>query len=203
MRRLSTTLLLGIITGIVLIGCGAIGGALVEGDIESAGGGSAELELAQQQVETFENRLNTIREELTATKDSLAKAQEQVNKSEEQLRSELMVQIEEEINRISLKRARLQAVQYAQQNQDVSRDVANQQLVREVSSAQELDEFYYVELNYQPFGVFDGTPGLKESIMEKDCTIAIRQVISQSDANGDPSAQEHPEAQAGGKAERS
>ena len=162
----------------------------------ASGGGSAELELAQQQLEILEKQANTLKEELKTTRDSLAKAEEQVNKSEEQLRSELMVQIEVEINRISLERARLQAVQYAQQNQDVYDDIANQQLVWEVASAQEQEEFYYVELTYQPFGVFSGTPGLEEFIMEKDGAIAFRQVISQPDANSDPAAQPQPKAQA-------
>lgn len=138
---------------------------------------------------TLENQLNGFKDELKTTREALATAQAQVNKSEEQLRSELMVQIEEEINRISLERARLQAVQYAQQHQDVYGDVATQQLVWEVGSALEQDEFYYVEILYKPFGVFEGTPGLEEFIMEKDGTIAFRQVISQPSANGAPSAQ--------------
>ena len=90
------------------------------------------------------------KDELKTTREALATAQEQVNKSEEQLRSELMMQVEEEINRISLERARLQAVQYTQQHQDVYGDVATQQLVWEVGSALEQKEFYYVEIHYQP-----------------------------------------------------
>lgn len=200
-RRSLAAALLTVGMGVILTGCGAIGGAPTEGDLEAAAGaaisavssatsgGSVELELAQQQVGTLENQLNGFKDELKTTREALATAQAQVNKSEEQLRSELMVQIEEEINRISLERARLQAVQYAQQHQDVYGDVATQQLVWEVGSALEQDEFYYVEILYKPFGVFEGTPGLEEFIMEKDGTIAFRQVISQPSANGAPSAQ--------------
>jgi hypothetical protein len=107
-----------------------------------------------------------------------------------------MVQIEEEINHVSLERARLQAVQYAQQHQDVYGDVANQQLIWEVATAEEQEEFYYISINYQPFGGFDGAPGVEEFIMEKNGIIAFRQVISQPDADGTPPVQAEPKPEA-------
>jgi len=178
---------------IALTGCGVVGGgdpSLVDANSTSTSEVLSNLspsaDLAQQQIQTLENQVNTLKEQLKQAREALAAAEERLAQPEEELRKELMTQIEQEINTITLERARLQAVQYAQQNQDPYGPTAQQQLVWEVIASEAKDEFYYITLSHRPFGTFTGTTGTEEFIMEKDGKIVFRQVISQPDANGVP-----------------
>ena len=51
----------------------------------------------------------------------------------------------------------------------------------EVASSREGEDFYYIQLNYRPFGGFDGAPGVEEFITDKSGDIKFRQVLLEPD----------------------
>lgn len=93
----------------------------------------------------------------------------------------------EAAGRISLEKARLEAIQHAQENLDVySPEYRGEHLVWEVERSEEQQEFYYIYLLYRPFGAFDGTPGREEFIMDKRGNIEFRQVLGDPDPDTPP-----------------
>ncbi|MDA1189458.1 MAG: hypothetical protein O2854_07270 [Chloroflexi bacterium] len=84
---------------------------------------------------------------------------------------------------ISLERARLEVIKYAKVNTDIyGPTLANRPMVWEVVSAEEGEEFYYINLAFRPAGVFVGTPGDERFVVERTFTAssepADRQVFS-------------------------
>ena len=190
-----------LILTLFLAGCGLVGGGDEgEGDATAeaassedggsaksggSGGSSAESDFAKRQVETLESEIASLKEELTKAREAASSAPD-VGEIEAKIRAdieaEVRAEVQKDVNRISLERARLVVVQHAGQNRDVYGTYASEALVWEVASAEEQEEFFYVKLNYKPFGRFDGTPGLEEFIVEKDGTITFRQVLSEPDS---------------------
>ncbi len=99
----------------------------------------------------------------------------------------------DEAGKISLERARLAVIKFAQQNLEVyEAQYQTVQLVWEVQSAEEQDEFYYITMTYQPFANFSGRSGLEEFILDKTGSIEFRQVLEPPDAQGEPRTKPAP-----------
>ena len=48
----------------------------------------------------------------------------------------------------------------------------------EVSTEQDTEDYYVVTLSFRPEGNFSGTPGQEQFLIEKEGTVAVRQVLS-------------------------
>ena len=88
----------------------------------------------------------------------------------------------EEIQYMSLMKARLFAIRHARENTDIYGPRLSQQtMVWDLSSAEEDDEDYYrIILTFRPAGKFLGTPGLEEFIIDKGSgAIELRQILDE------------------------
>lgn len=126
-------------------------------------------------------------EKLTAERDAAFAEISRIRAENQQIKADAAAAAVE--GRISLERARLVAIRHAQENKDVYapsyRDV---ELVWEVESSLEQQEFYYVYLLYRPSG-FVGTPGREEFIMDKTGLIEFRQVLEDPLPEARPAAE--------------
>ena len=168
----------------VLPACGLVGGGEEgEGGAEGEPGTPTPLEATEKALDAAYTQISILKAELA-------------NANQQAAAKEAAVAAEAESGKISLEKARLHAVRYAQANIDVYQPEYQQvSLVWEVESAEEQDEFYYIYVTYRPFGDFVGTPGREGFIMDKTGNIEFRQVLDAPDPDKKPA---EPEAEGGG-----
>ena len=78
---------------------------------------------------------------------------------------------------ISLDQARVLALQYARDNREFyGRRYAQRDLVWEVISADETEDYYQVRLSWRPAGRFSGEPGVEQFTIDKTGPIEFRQI---------------------------
>ena len=81
---------------------------------------------------------------------------------------------------ISLDQARVQAMEHARDNRDFyGSRYASRELVWEVSSQEESEDYYDIRLSYRPTEGFQGEPGLEQFTIDKTGPIRLRQILSQ------------------------
>ncbi len=150
--------------------------------LSACGGGPSqeEYDALAEELQSTKRDLNTALSRLSAEESRVAAAQRQIQdirKQAEEERAEALRQESE--GRISLARARLEAVRFAQRNTEMySPEYRDQPMVWEVARSSEDQEFYYVVLTHKPFAGFTGTPGQEEFIIDKTGKIEFRQVLS-------------------------
>ena len=168
------TAVLALIALLALSACDLVGGGGAEGEGAAEGGEPTEvdkltddLRFAKAQVSALDTEVNRVKAEAAAQVTAAAAAAAE--------------------GRISLEKARLVAVRYAQENREVyGPNYRDLHLVWEVESAEEKKDFYYVYLLYRPFGVSNGTPGREEFIMDKRGNIEFRQVLDEPNPEAEP-----------------
>ena len=85
----------------------------------------------------------------------------------------------ESLGYISLDQARVLAMRTAREEPgDYGRRFRNFSMVFEVSTQEETEDYYEVTLSYRPEGDFAGDPGQEQFLIEKEGTVAVRQVLS-------------------------
>lgn len=80
---------------------------------------------------------------------------------------------------ISLDQARVLALQHARDNRDVYGRYARSELVWDVVSAEETEDYYEVSLSYRPAGDFRGRPGVEHLTIDKTGPVGFRQIVAQ------------------------
>ena len=182
-RKTSLAGVVSLIAPWALVACGVVGG-----------GGPP-----QEEYDALDEKYQNIKADL---QDALGRnAGEQANTAAARKQLvDFMAEVEQERNqaaaravegRISLEKARLEAIRYAQTHLEVySQPYRNIPLVWEVESASEDEEFYYVNLTYRPFAGFEGTVGREEFLMDKTGKIEFRQVLDEPKAAPTPAPKE-------------
>ena len=79
---------------------------------------------------------------------------------------------------ISLDQARVLALQHARDNREFYGKYAERELVWEVVSANETEDYYKVRLSYRPARGFRGRPGVEQFTIDKMGSIELRQLVS-------------------------
>ena len=149
----------------------------------SACGGSGptqeEYDALAEELQAAKRDLNAALSRISAEEAKVAQARRQLQEYRQQVEEERAAAVEkEEEGTITLARARLEAVRFAQRHPDMySREYRDQLLVWEVEKATEDNEFFYVTLTHKP-ARFTGTPGREEFIIDKTGKIEFRQVLS-------------------------
>ena len=93
----------------------------------------------------------------------------------------------ESLGYISLEQARVLAMQHARDNQDFYGPAYSRiNLVWEVTSQEEGEDYYDVRLSFRPSGRFRGEPGVEQFIIDKTGSIEIRQVLDEPSSLGQP-----------------
>jgi len=84
----------------------------------------------------------------------------------------------ESVEYISLGDARVMAIRHARENPEIYGDEyqGTSMVWRPVSQVEE-EEFYEIQLSFQPAGIFTGTPGLEQFVISKTGIIELRQVL--------------------------
>ena len=86
----------------------------------------------------------------------------------------------EAVGYISLDQARVRAIEHARDNRDFYGPRHSQgELVWEVVSQEESEDYYDIRLSYRPSVGFGGKPGLKQFTIGKTATITLRQILTQ------------------------
>ena len=86
----------------------------------------------------------------------------------------------ETLGYISLDQARVLAMEHARDNREFyGRRYARRELVWEVVSQEESEDYYDVRLSYRPAGAFRGEPGIEQFTIDKVGPIRLRQVLTQ------------------------
>ena len=86
----------------------------------------------------------------------------------------------EALGYISLDQARVLAIEHARDNREFyGSRYARRELVWEVVSAEEGEDYYDIRLSYRPARRFVGDPGIELFTIEKAGAIALRQVLSE------------------------
>ena len=81
---------------------------------------------------------------------------------------------------ISLDQARVLAMEHARDNQDFyGRRYASRELVWEVVSQEESEDYYDIRLSYRPTEGFRGEPGHEQFTIDKTGPIRLRQILTQ------------------------
>ena len=170
---------LGLLFLVVLSACNLIGGVSDE-----------EFQAVSEELDTAKADLERTFQRLSSETQNASSLQAEVDDLKAQLEQALAPPTGAP-QPISLERARLQVVRFAQQNMEVYGPIyANTALVWEVVSAEEGDEFYYLRLSYRPFGPLQGTPGLEEFITDKTGQIEFRQVLNEPNPEATPAEAE-------------
>jgi len=85
----------------------------------------------------------------------------------------------EAIGYISLAQARVLAMSTAQQTPgEYGSDYRDVPMAFDTEEASEDEDFYNITLSFRPQGQFSGTPGQEQFFIEKEGTVAVRQVLS-------------------------
>ena len=86
----------------------------------------------------------------------------------------------ETLGYISLDQARILAIEHVRDNTAFyGRRYARRELVWQVVSQQESEDYYDIRLSYQPARAFQGEPGLEQVTVEKIGSIRLRQILSE------------------------
>ena len=86
----------------------------------------------------------------------------------------------EAVGYISLEQARVLAMQHARDNRDFYGSAYSRvNLVWEVISQEEGEDYYDIRLSFRPAGWFRGEPGVEQFIIEKTGIIEIRQILDE------------------------
>ena len=85
----------------------------------------------------------------------------------------------ETLGYISLDQARVLAFQHARDNREIYGRYADSELVWDVVSTEETEDYYEVRLSYRPARDFRGRPGVEQFTIDKTGPIEIRQVVSE------------------------
>ena len=101
-------------------------------------------------------------------------AEDQGEKDEEKLE---LTSERETPGYILLDQARVLALQHARDNQESYGRYANSELVWELISATETEDYYEVRLSYRPAG-FRGRPGIEQFTVDKTGPIELRHILS-------------------------
>ena len=81
---------------------------------------------------------------------------------------------------ISLEQARVLAIQHARDNRDFyGGRYAGRDLVWEIASADEGEDYYEIRLSYRPAGRFRGEPGVEQFTIDKTGNIELRQILDE------------------------
>ena len=81
---------------------------------------------------------------------------------------------------ISLDQARVLAIEHARDNpRFYGRRYARRDLVREVISQEESEDYYDIRLSYRPARDFQGEPGIEQFTIDKSGPIRLRQILSE------------------------
>ena len=84
----------------------------------------------------------------------------------------------ETLGYISLDQARVRAMEHARDNRDFyGRRYARRELVWEVVSQEETEDYYDIRLSYRPAGAFRGEPGIEQVTIDKVGPIRLWQVL--------------------------
>lgn len=168
----------------VLAGCGLLGGgeeatATPEGGEAAVEGGGGQADLANKvqdlfdQLQVEKTAKSTLETELAAAKTELEafKTGAVLPEGVEPTPTPLPL--------ISLERARLEVIRYAQNDTSVyGPEFENVPLVWEVESSEVGDEFFYVNLKFRPAGRFTDIPGTEQFIVDKTGKVEFRQVLT-------------------------
>ena len=93
----------------------------------------------------------------------------------------------ESLGYISLEQARVLAMQHARDNRDFYGPAYSEiNLVWEVTSQEEGEDYYDIRLSFRPSGRFLGEPGVEQFIIDKTGSIEIRQLLDEPSSLGQP-----------------
>ena len=93
----------------------------------------------------------------------------------------------EALGYISLEQARVLAMQHARDNRDFYGSAYSKiNLVWEVISQDEGEDYYDIRLSFRPAGRFRGEPGVEQFIIDKTGSIEIRQILDEPTGLGQP-----------------
>ena len=93
----------------------------------------------------------------------------------------------EAVGYISLDQARVLAIEHARDNRNFyGRRYRRRELVWEVISQQESEDYYDIKLAYRPAGRFRGEPGAEQFIIDKTGDIRVRQILEEPSELGQP-----------------
>ena len=86
----------------------------------------------------------------------------------------------EALGYISLEQARVRAIEHARDNTGFyGRHYRRINLVWEVDSQEEGEDYYDIKLSFRPAGSYSGQPGVEQFIMEKTGAIRVRQILGE------------------------
>lgn len=165
-------------TGLLVV-FAAIAAALLLSACGSSGPTQEEYDALAEELQAAKRDLNAALSRISAEESKVAQARRQLEEYRQQVEEDrLAAQQQEREGTITLERARLEAIRFAQRHPDMyAREYRDQLLVWEVEKATEDKEFFYVTLTHKPPG-FTGTPGREEFIIDKTGKIEFRQVLS-------------------------
>ena len=146
----------------------------------SAGPTQEEYDALVAELQAAKRDLNAAMSRISAEESKVAQARRQLQEYQLRVEQEKAAAVEQEQEGLlTMARARLAAVRFAQRNTEMyAREYRDQLLVWEVENATEDKEFFYVTLTHKPFTGFTGTPGREEFIIGKTGKIEFRQVLS-------------------------
>ena len=158
----------------------ALAAALLLTACRSAGPTQEEYDALAAELQAAKRDLNAALSRISAEESKVAQARRQLQEYQLQVEQEKAAAVEQEQEGLlTMARARLAAVRFAQRNTEMyAREYRDQLLVWEVENATEDKEFFYVTLTHKPFTGFTGTPGREEFIIGKTGKIEFRQVLS-------------------------
>ncbi len=154
--------------------------ALLLSACRSAGPTQEEYDALAAELQAAKRDLNAALSRISAEESKVAQARRQLQEYQLRVEQEKAAVVEQEQEGLlTMARARLAAVRFAQRNTEMyAREYRDQLLVWEVENATEDKEFFYVTLTHKPFTGFTGTPGREEFIIGKTGKIEFRQVLS-------------------------
>lgn len=163
----------------LLSGCGLLSKGPSQEEYDAV---AAALEASNQQLEAALTDASKVAV-VTAERDAASKEVEALKQELGVLKPELdrLRKVSERLtsNRLSLEKAKLVAIRFAQENKSVyAPNLVNTPLVWQVDSEKDGEEFYFIRLAYRPGGNFVGTPGLEEFVLDKSGKVEFRQVLS-------------------------
>ena len=86
----------------------------------------------------------------------------------------------ESLGYISLEQARILAIQHARDNTDFyGPTYGGVNLVWEITSQEEGEDFYDIRLSFRPAGRFRGEPGVEQLIIDKTGNVQLRQILDE------------------------
>ena len=158
----------------------ALAAALLLSACHSAGPTQEEYDALAAELQAAKRDLNAALSRISAEESKVAQARRQLQEYQLRVEQEKAAAVEQEQEGLlTMARARLAAVRFAQRNTEMyAREYRDQLLVWEVENATEDKEFFYVTLTHKPFTGFTGTPGREEFIIGKTGKIEFRQVLS-------------------------